>query len=240
MDSNLNDFICCVCGDHFQNEQQYFGHLQIHSGEVVWKCSQCDNPNNCFESQSKLKAHENIHHNLVKPFKCSRCDFVFERASHLDYHTRSVHMGEKSQICQICGKGFFRKFDLKTHLNVHLGTNQSICEICGRKFNHVSNLIRHCRTHQGLKPYPCTICGKRFNQINSLARHKNIHEREGDCTKEELTVDNMTNGSRKIIKRQHYCKTCGESFQFVVLLRQHEKLHEKHTQVINKIIFLIN
>ncbi|KAK0175868.1 hypothetical protein PV328_000064 [Microctonus aethiopoides] len=234
-ENNASEFICSVCGNKFQNEHQYFGHLQIHSGEIRWRCTQCDNPNMSFESQSKLKAHENLHHNLVKPFKCSECDMVFDRASQLDYHTRSVHLNEKSQLCQICGKGFFRKADLKTHLNVHLGTNQSICEICGRKFNHVSNLIRHCRTHAGIKPYPCSICGKRFTQISSLARHKNIHQRTVKNSINpsiEQVVDKTDSDGKKIIKRRHYCKICGESFQFIVLLRQHEKIHVNKTKSI--------
>lgn len=86
---------------------------------------------------------------FIRPFKCDECGLLFDRASQLEYHQRSVHLGEKSHICQICEKGFFRKTDLRTHLNIHLGTNVSMCEICGRKFNHVSNLIRHSRIHAG-------------------------------------------------------------------------------------------
>ncbi|TGZ32217.1 Uncharacterized protein DBV15_05542 [Temnothorax longispinosus] len=91
--------------------------------------------------------NEAISYNMLKTFKCLQCDSTFDRASQLDYHRRSLHLGERSQICQICGKGFFRKADLRTHLNIHLGTNFHICEICGRKFSHISNLIRHCRMH---------------------------------------------------------------------------------------------
>lgn len=100
-----------------------------------------------FAINSRL--HKCICHNMLKTFKCLQCDSTFDRASQLDYHHRSLHLGERSQICQICGKGFFRKADLRTHLNIHLGTNFHICEICGRKFSHISNLIRHCRMHTG-------------------------------------------------------------------------------------------
>ncbi|XP_012539850.1 uncharacterized protein LOC105838664 isoform X2 [Monomorium pharaonis] len=115
-----------------------------------------------------------MHGNMLKIFKCLQCDSTFDRASQLDYHHRSLHLGERSQICQICGKGFFRKADLRTHLNIHLGTNFHICEICGRKFSHISNLIRHCKMHTGIKPYSCSICDKSFTQMSSLARHKQM------------------------------------------------------------------
>ncbi|XP_012288660.1 uncharacterized protein LOC105704199 [Orussus abietinus] len=235
-----NNFVCSVCGDCFPSEKQFYGHLRIHTGEVLWHCTLCPESNNRFESQSRLRIHENLCHTVVRPFKCEQCGLVFDRASQLDYHQRSVHLGEKSQVCQICGKGFFRRTDLRTHLNIHLGTNLCMCEICGRKFNHVSNLIRHCRIHAGIKPYPCTICGKRFTQISSLARHKRTHNRSNHHTERsgspnegraELN-DNLkgsgesaNTGGQKVMKRHHYCKICGESFQFVLLLRQHEKHH---------------
>ncbi|XP_015115173.1 zinc finger protein 16 [Diachasma alloeum] len=165
--------------------------------------------------------YKNVGSSVERPFVCLECDMSFERASQLDYHQRSVHLGEKTQICQICGKRFFRKADLNTHLNIHLGTNQSVCNICGRKFNHVSNLIRHSRVHAGMKPYPCSICGKRFTQISSVVRHKRIHEKKSNS----VTGKDEDTGVRKLIKRRHYCKICGDTFPFIVLLRQHERRH---------------
>ena len=171
-------------------------------------------------------------HARPRPYKCLNCDSIFDRPSQLNYHMRSIHLGEKTQVCQICGKGFFRKNDLRTHLNVHLGTNQSVCKICGRKFNHVSNLIRHSRTHKGLRPYPCRICGKRFTQLSSLGRHKIIHKREScNLPDNDLGLGDsgkhMKLGVHQSTKRQHYCRRCGESFEFMVLLRQHEAVHSK-------------
>ena len=85
----------------------------------------------------------------TRSVKCQECGLVFDRASQLEYHHRSIHLGEKSHICQTCGKGFFRKSDLRTHENTHIQKNLNICELCGKKFNHVSNRIRHYRTHSG-------------------------------------------------------------------------------------------
>lgn len=221
--SDDRDFVCIICGVHFSEEKQFYGHLRIHTGEVLWSCVQCPNSNVKFNSLSRLRMHENTCHNVIRPYKCQECSLEFDRASQLDYHQRSVHLGEKSHICQICEKGFFRKTDLRTHLNIHLGTNVCICEVCGRKFNHVSNLIRHCRTHagwfliifpfffnskkwcrkkhwwrqfSGIKPYPCTVCGKRFTQISSLVRHKRIHEKAMKGDQNDNT--NANTGSNKV------------------------------------------
>lgn len=248
-DSNvLCELVCSLCDNAFRNEKQFLEHLEIHGIQLRKNNAISNVPINNTEQllfmQEKEDGFSTPH--VVRPFKCCLCGLVFDRVSQLDNHKRSVHHRERSKVCQICGKGFFRQTDLKTHLNIHLGTNRCICEVCGRKFNHMSNLTRHSRTHSGVKPYPCTICGKRFTQINTLARHKVIHKRKSgsmDCCfcdkryksasglKEHLrkshrfTEKSNSEGNGRTMKRQHYCKICGESFQFVELLRIHETRH---------------
>ncbi|XP_076169900.1 uncharacterized protein LOC143147976 isoform X2 [Ptiloglossa arizonensis] len=227
------NFICPVCDCQYRNKKEFYDHLHIHAEDVLLKHIQCLKKDITNESQAELKYfnqgrfYDNFHENVIRPFKCQQCDLTFDRASQYDYHYRSIHLGEKSQLCEICGKGFFRKADLRTHLNIHLGTNICICEICGRKFNHISNLIRHGRMHAGIKPYPCSICGKRFTQISSLARHKRIHERlnevikyqaqnspdSANVEKEEHAL-NKTKSLQKITELQEY-KSHANNFDFL-------------------------
>ncbi|XP_043799577.1 zinc finger protein 724-like [Apis laboriosa] len=247
------NFVCPVCDVRYINKKEFYSHLHIHTGDVLLKHMQYfkKDTNNGLETVPKYsllkKIDNDFYETILRPFKCQQCSLTFDRASQYDYHHRSIHLGEKSQLCEICGKGFFRKADLRTHLNIHLGTNICICEVCGRKFNHISNLIRHCRMHAGIKLYPCSICGKRFTQISSLARHKRIHERVKDDIKFHLQnnfnnsnlqkndhaiyknkfVEGNAPSQQKVVKRQHYCKICGESFNFIFLLREHEKSHSE-------------
>ncbi|XP_076249664.1 uncharacterized protein LOC143188975 [Calliopsis andreniformis] len=240
------NLICPICDNQCSTKEDFHDYLHIHTENV-----QCLKEDINDKSQAKLNnsSQEKInsfHENIIRSFKCVQCNLTFDRASQYDYHHRSIHLGEKSQLCEICGKGFFRKADLRTHLNIHLGTNACICEICGRKFNHISNLIRHGRMHAGIKPYPCSICGKRFTQISSLARHKRIHDRlkedqgqnnhnntnsenENCMTSKNKVFEGNVPAQQKVFKRQHYCKICGESFNFIFLLREHEKSHTKNT-----------
>ncbi|XP_046611640.1 uncharacterized protein LOC124301044 isoform X1 [Neodiprion virginianus] len=240
--STEGEHVCSMCNNMFENEKELADYELPSDGSMYGNST--DN-----EEQTKVNQHGKskvLTVDLIRPFKCDLCDLVFDRMSQLDKHKRNVHSQERSQVCQICGKGFFRSTDLKTHLNIHLGTNRCICEVCGREFNHVSNLIRHGRTHSGVKPYPCTICGKRFTQINTLTRHKAIHKRGDDsmdccfCDKQYKTRNGLKlhmkkshgfTGScqqdyGKIVKRKHYCTICGDSFQFVELLKVHESMHQ--------------
>ncbi|XP_076294837.1 uncharacterized protein LOC143216008 [Lasioglossum baleicum] len=247
----FTNLACPICDFLFTNKEEFYDHLHNYTGDGLLKQFLKIDINS--ESQTEVKhcdqeQSDKLHENIARPFKCQQCDLTFDRASQHDYHYRSIHLGEKSQLCEICGKGFFRKADLRTHLNIHLGTNTCICEVCGRKFNHISNLIRHSRMHAGIKPYPCSICSKRFTQISSLARHKRTHvkpkkdvhemqsnsanttaEKKDHTLSKNKSVEGNALAQQKILKRQHYCKTCGESFSLVLHLREHENTHLKNT-----------
>lgn len=79
-----------------------------------------------------------------------------------------------SLVCDHCGKGFTRRFNLLAHLRSHMQIKPFKCDQCSLAFCRKHDLKRHQRLHSGELPYVCESCGKRFQRIESYARHRKV------------------------------------------------------------------
>lgn len=77
--------------------------------------------------------------------------------------------------CDICGTGFVRAYNKKTHMARH-NPNRSrdhhcTFEDCDNKFERKTDLQRHINSvHLHQKPHECELCGKRFARKDTLSR----------------------------------------------------------------------
>ncbi|XP_078514817.1 uncharacterized protein LOC144773575 isoform X1 [Lissotriton helveticus] len=105
--------------------------------------------------------------------------------------------------CAECGKVFYNKRTLKTHLQAHSGERSYICNVCGKCFRRHTSLQIHERIHTGERPYNCPECGKTFIQRQHLTTHLKIHTGE----------------------RAFHCGDCGKGFRWKSELLKHERVH---------------
>merc|ERR1739845_296320 len=64
----------------------------------------------------------------------------------------------KNEVCEICGKGFLLRYQLKEHLNTHADVKTHPCQLCGKVLKNCNSHRRHMIRSHGVG-FTCEICG---------------------------------------------------------------------------------
>ena len=87
--------------------------------------------------------------NNNNPYECRFCGVQMNDASNLRSHERVIHFGDRPHGCEICGKYFSKKHDLKQHLLVHSPKRTFQCSVCLKTFKSQKGWTKHKRNaHQ--------------------------------------------------------------------------------------------
>ena len=74
--------------------------------------------------------------------------------------------------CEICHKVLNRIDNYKRHLKTHDATREYKCPTCGKEFYRRDDLKTHVqRTHEGLRDYPCPYCKHQSGNTSDLYKH---------------------------------------------------------------------
>ncbi|KAK2836225.1 hypothetical protein Q7C36_014094 [Tachysurus vachellii] len=150
-DSGKTDFTCPECGKTFMRRNGLTLHMKSHQKQSVHTCRTC-----------KVTFPQK---NLLRTHKCLPPGKTLAKTADMRFH------------CEVCGKYFHSKANLKVHYAVHTGERPHTCSFCGRGFSQKGNLTTHERIHKGERPYICSICGKSFTQKGNLTHHLAIHSK---------------------------------------------------------------
>ncbi|XP_013066785.2 zinc finger protein 366-like [Biomphalaria glabrata] len=135
-----------------------------------------------------------------------------------------VGVGEDGLFrCEICGKGFTRKYHMQRHVKLHTRgpiprahlldwtRRPYACGVCKMGFTRQHHLTRHMLIHTGERPHSCHVCGKAFRRYTNLSLHvRTVHGAE----------------------RPFKCHICGRGFPRLYSLQRHLKLHAKNAALI--------
>lgn len=103
--------------------------------------------------------HKKSKHELL-PFKCNsfRCSHSFATAKELAKHEAKDHARAECAIC----KKLMQISQLEKHRKIfHDRSERVICDVCGKEFLHKYDLRLHTETEHEITDRPqCDICGK--------------------------------------------------------------------------------
>lgn len=104
--------LCEVCGKYFTNKINLENHTRMHLPIEQRQQFECIFCKQTFAYKKSLIHHMAAHLGEKKKYHCDKCSVNFSRMDALRRHTL-IHLGQKHHSCQVCGKGFRTKFNLK-------------------------------------------------------------------------------------------------------------------------------
>ncbi|XP_012945152.1 zinc finger protein 271-like [Aplysia californica] len=251
--SEMEKFVCDVCGKTVKSMKQLRYHLARHAGGDTFTCRVCKEK---FSSQKLLKAHQAEQgHVADKPFICEVCGSAYSRIYDLKRHHFVAHVKNKDEKktvkqrvkktreegnfpCEYCGKVFRFRDRLQYHVGVHTGEKSYKCDICHKTFCYSSSLSFHKRKHRETKVkekpkvrVTCEYCHKVFCSKQVLASHIKYHTGENLHTCEICNKSFVYRGSYVLHKRSHAgerpyeCDVCHQRFLRPYSLRCHYRIH---------------
>uniref|UniRef100_A0A3Q0SNE3 C2H2-type domain-containing protein n=1 Tax=Amphilophus citrinellus TaxID=61819 RepID=A0A3Q0SNE3_AMPCI len=131
-------------------------------------------------SNSRMSVSQGTSETGKKSLKCDVCGRAFKKKCQVKEH-RKIHTGEKPHSCKICERSFTQKSTMLRHMIIHTKEKSYSCQTCGKTFSQSGNLYVHMRIHTGEKPYSCKTCGKMFARSNHMLRHMKTHTGEKSC-----------------------------------------------------------
>lgn len=167
-------YSCGICSEKFRRKMQLKKHeIKEHTGNYAYTCESC---NKGFLNQFTYFRHRTTH-KIQNP--CPDCDLVFLKWSALVEHRRKVHKGVPRFSCDICGKTFCRKPNLKEHMSLHLLNEENVfqCtyENCSKFYTVKRNLNSHIRSKHEGKRWTCDICKRQLSSFQKLKQHISAH-----------------------------------------------------------------
>ena len=80
---------------------------------------------------------------------------------------------EKTNICDVCGRGFAEKYTLNRHMLTHSNVKPYSCTKCNMAFSRSDGLAKHMAAgHRRIDAHHCDVCGGTFNSEVSFEQHR--------------------------------------------------------------------
>ncbi|XP_070545724.1 gastrula zinc finger protein XlCGF26.1-like [Ptychodera flava] len=147
---------------------------------------------------------------------------------------RKAMIGDKSHICEKCGKGYKAEEGLSLHMSLGICARQK-CKYCGIDF-----LLKDWQNHmvdshaEQIPVFPCRYCDRIFISCSSRSSHKFLKHSNGvfECDVCKHVFSNriaLNNHKNTHIERKFKCSYCDLRFTKQGIKSNHEK--HSHSKV---------
>ncbi|KAG5666440.1 hypothetical protein PVAND_014468 [Polypedilum vanderplanki] len=257
---NYSNLICTLCerklknaknfrSELIENETNLRNELENFSVDHQKKEFYQENETNLETTQSFTLEIEKISpYSKIKPKKfksflnkkiiCEYCSKLVIK-NYYQSHIQRLHLGIKNFTCDCCGKSFFKKSSLASHMHLHLNSRPFKCshDGCEKSFLSSTALGTHIRFHHTtFNEYVCKTCLKGYKQKRLLEEHirsKHTGQRIFKCSFDgcESAYFSMS-AVRKHLKSHEFenvtCEMCGKIYKNLSSLNAHVRLsHSK-------------
>lgn len=150
--NELDRALCNICQISLSTKSTSTSNLLAHlkskhallGGKNKTKTHQCSYCGKKFYYPNRKRDCEAVHAGKER-FPCTydSCPKKFQVSISLRKHISAVHLKEKTNICDKCGRAFNLATQLKTHSIIHTGEYPFQCDKCLKKFRFASTRHNH-------------------------------------------------------------------------------------------------
>ncbi|XP_073828704.1 uncharacterized protein [Musca autumnalis] len=219
------------CHKQLRYRYEIVEHIYYHTARAAFKCHLC-----CvtfYKKSSLIQHNEELHSDSPKPrktYECKKCGKSFIKLSYFQIHPefcggKPKHDQNKTRVvCDICGKSYKDKPDLKVHKAMYHNDERHQCHICDRIFPVKPNLDNHLtRVHTMERAFNCKWCPKNFREPSArLVHYKKVHT--------DLFKAERANRREQCEQKRYKCTECDKVYRTSFALLEHKiSQHEGNT-----------
>lgn len=147
-------------------------------------------------------------------YECTICHWKFKIRQHLTRHMLS-HTDEKRFKCEVCGKSFNRKSNMKNHRKIHAGYT------CDRCHEHFASL-KDYRAHE--EEEKCPKLSEKQSTAAVCASTTNDTSKDVSLSAKKPAGKSATDSKSQIFR----CSICNTMYGYQAGLKRH--MRQKHSQ----------